>query len=321
MTGIEGFVGYYLARHLRDKGWAVYGSYFDDTTVGRILELSSCEIEKCDILDAAELGRIVREAKPDAVFHLAAISYVPQGGLDPSLTFKVNLLGSINLLEAVRSLPNNPRVVIAGSGEIYDAVGSGSTPLTETIHPFPQSFYGVSKYTMELAALRYATDFGMEVAVTRSFNHTGPGQRSEFVASNFALQIASIERDLTTPVMRVGNLDVVRDFTDVRDIVAAYTCLAEAPDVSGVFNVCSGTGVSIRWILEHLISLSGKEISVEPDQNRMRKVDAPVLIGSNKKLSEATGWRPTIRLSQTLEDLIDWWRWRVDRNQTAGTPR
>jgi GDP-4-dehydro-6-deoxy-D-mannose reductase len=217
----------------------------------------------------------------------------------------------LHLLEAVRAGGATPRILAVGSTDEYGLVRPDEVPLREDAPLRPVSPYAVSKVAQGYLALQYALSPGLHVVRTRTFHHTGPRRGEQFAESSFARQLAEIEAGLRPPSMEVGNLDVVRDFTDVRDVVRAYWMLLDRGASGEVYNVCSGRGVRLGELLERLIALSGRRVEVSVDAARLRPVDAPVLVGDPGRLRAATGWEPTIPLERTLADLLDYWRERV----------
>ncbi len=309
ITGISGFVGRHLAQFLHEQGHEVFG--FDRSGA----EVPHAKAWKADILEYGAVADIMQKCKPDFIFHLAAQSSVKKSFDDPAMTFRVNVEGTKNLLDAVvaAGIVETCRLLIVSSADVYGI--PLEVPIKETHVLNPVSPYGKSKLEQEKLAQEYNGKFGMSFVITRSFPHTGPGQSADFVCSSFAQQIALIEAGRQEPVIKVGNLDAERDYTDVRDVVRAYhTLLCEtntAVDTPGVFNVCSGRGRKIADVLHMLLALSKKEVTVETDPARMRPSDIPALVGDNAKLRSATGWKPEIAFEQTIHDLLEWWRKNV----------
>jgi GDP-4-dehydro-6-deoxy-D-mannose reductase len=251
------------------------------------------------------------------IFHLAAVSYVPRSFQDPYGTIANNVLGQVNLLEAVRSLEPPPLVVIVSSSDAYGLVYEHELPVTES-QPFrPLSPYGVSKATQDLLGLQYHLTYGLPIVRVRPFTHIGPGQSERFALSGFARQIAEAELGMAPPVLLVGELDVERDLLDVRDVVRAYELLAE-PRFSGeVFNLASGVSWSLRALVERLLSLARIPLRLERDPARLRPIDVRVLRGDATALRTATGWQPTIPIEQTLEDMLEYWRRTLRPSRTG----
>jgi GDP-4-dehydro-6-deoxy-D-mannose reductase len=261
--------------------------------------------------DAAGVRRLLRAVRPDRIFHLAAQSYVPTSWLAPAETLAGNVLGQVNLFEALRDLGLPARVHVAGSSEEYGLVLPQEVPIREDGPLRPLSPYGVSKVTQDLLAYQYWKSYQLHVVRTRGFNHTGPRRGEVFVTSNFARQVAEIEKGLREPVVWVGNLESIRDFTDVRDMVRAYWLALERGQAGEVYNICSGRGYSARQVLDILLGLAHVKVEVREDPARMRPSDVTLLVGDCGKFRAATAWEPTIPFEVTLKDLLEHWRKRV----------
>jgi GDP-4-dehydro-6-deoxy-D-mannose reductase len=257
-------------------------------------------------------------SRPDRVYHLAAQSSPHDSWRDPATTLRTNILGLAHLLEALRREAPRARVLVVGSAEEYGQVPLERQPIAEDSELRPASPYAVSKVSQGFLALQYALGHGMALVRTRTFNHTGPGRGDGFAESSFARQIAEIEAGSRPPEIRVGNLEAVRDFSDVRDVVEAYAQLLEAGLPGEVYNVCSGRGVRIREVLDRLLALSEARIEVRVDPGRLRPADTPSLVGDPGRLRRATGWEPRVPLEQTLRDLLDDWRRRVGSPLRSG---
>ncbi len=279
------------------------------------------EIRRCDLLDAADVRRAVSGFGPDLVFHLAAQSSAAASFDDPVGTMRTNVMGTLNLLEALRE-NGGARVLLTGSAEEYGRRERREMPLAEDAPIEPVSPYAASKAAQNILAMQYHRAFGMEVLATRSFNHTGPGQTPVFVLPSFARQCAEIRAGLREPVLRTGNLDVVRDFLDVRDVVEAYLLLAEKGKAGETYNVCSGTGLALSEAVAVLVEMTGMEISVERDPRRFRPADVPVLVGDNGKLAGDCDWSPSVGKDKMLGDLFAWWDAVVSASaeQSGGRP-
>jgi GDP-4-dehydro-6-deoxy-D-mannose reductase len=278
------------------------------------------ELREADLRDYTSIHRVLDEVRPDAIFHLAAQSFVPTSWRAPAETLSTNIIGQTYIFEAVRALQLDPTIQIAGSSEEYGLVLPDEVPIKETNPLRPLSPYAVSKVAQDLLAYQYFESYGLKTVRTRGFNHTGPRRGDVFVTSNFAKQIASIEAELQEPVIRVGNLESVRDFTDVRDTVRAYWLAVEKGRPGEVYNIASGREITIRQLLDKLVELSRTRVEVEIDPDRLRPSDVEVLIGDASKFHADTGWEPTIPLEQTLEDLLDFWRQRVGKEQGRLAP-
>jgi len=311
ITGITGFAGSHLTRLLLDQGSPqIHGTYRFQTNRDRIRPFEqSIELHSADITDSRTISQLVDQIAPDVVYHLAAISHIPVSLEKPRKTYEINFMGTVNLLDALRKRDKFCRVILVGSSAEYGRTAENRQPLRENDPLRPENPYSVSKASMDLLGGQWHQQTGWPVIRTRSFPHTGPGQRDRFACSNFARQIAEIEvgdREL----LRVGNLELTRDFLDVRDVVRAYQKLQEAP--SGVYNVCSDTGVKLETIVEYLIGCSDRKIPVERSKDRLRENEIVEIAGSNEKIQNETGWEPKISIQKTLEDLLNYWRERID---------
>jgi GDP-4-dehydro-6-deoxy-D-mannose reductase len=290
ITGGSGFVGHWLRSHLEERG---------DTV--EVLP------EHLDIGDAAGVRTALLAAAPEVVYHLAALAHVGQSWESPGPTVQVNVLGTLNLLEAARSADRPPRVVLVSSAEVYGS-GDGNA-LDESAPLLPVSPYAASKVGAEFLGVQAYLGRGLEVVRARPFNHVGPGQAESFVVSALARRVAEAERSGTE--VRVGNLAAARDFTDVRDVVRAYRLLAERGSAGEVYNVSSGVAVPIAEVLARLVALAKTEVVTVEDPSLFRPVDVPMLRGDASRLRAATGWAPEIPLDETLADVLEHWRSRI----------
>jgi GDP-4-dehydro-6-deoxy-D-mannose reductase len=315
ITGVAGFVGGHVVGFLRDHHPGVTIAGLDNHPAARARALG-IEIVKADLEDAASVRSALARIRPDRLIHLAAQSSPQRSWEDPAGTLRTNVFGMLHLLEAVRAGAAAPRILVVGSADEYGLVEPGDVPLREDAPLRPASPYAVSKVAQGYLALQYALSPGVHVVRTRTFHHTGPRRGEQFAESSFARQLAEIEAGQRPPRLEVGNLDVVRDFTDVRDVVRAYWLLLEGGVRGEVYNVCSGRGVRLGELLERLIAISGLRVDVHVDASRLRSADAPALVGDPGRLRAATGWEPTIPLDRTLGDLLDYWRERVGMKAT-----
>ena len=305
VTGGTGFSGRHLCRLLA-KGAQVTIL----TSADRDQAPPGVELVRGDIRDAERVRRVMQEASPQEIYHLAAISSVPSSWKNPRLVFEVNVGGTLNVLEAAMELDPAPRVLNVSSGQVYAADLAGAAD--EGSPTGPANPYAASKAMAELLAVAYRQPTGSGgVFTARPFNHTGPGQTPDFVLSSFAKQIAEAEAGLRPPRLQVGDLEVKRDFTDVRDVVRAYQLLLHCATPGEVYNICSGQSYSIRMLLETLCSLARVKMQVEVEAARLRPQQASNITGNPVKLRQVTGWKPEIPIRQTLQDLLDWWRSRV----------
>ena len=308
ITGIEGFVGHYLAQDLLDNGHQVGGSYIDAQSASGLS--GKYILYQADLRQPRQIEDAIKDFCPQAIFHLAAQSSPALSFKKPQETFEINLIGTVNLLEAVRGLKGKCRLVLISSCEIYGPT-AGDKPLSEAEPYNPISPYASSKVFQEITCLQYFRTYNLETIVVRPFPHTGPGQPSGFALPSFARQIAEIEKGQREPVIRAGNLSARRDISDVRDVVQAYRLLAEKGRPGEVYNVCSGQTITIEDALKKLLQLAKNEVKLETDPELLRPADVPVLWGDNKKVKSETGWEQRINLDQTLAGLLQYWREKV----------
>jgi GDP-4-dehydro-6-deoxy-D-mannose reductase len=309
ITGITGFVGSHLAEFLLARGVKVYGTVRWRSRLDNITHLDGkIHLVECDMKDPVSMRRVLNEVQPDHVYHLAAQSFVPTSWKAPAATLDTNIMGQLNLFEGCRDIGINPLIQIAGSSEEYGMVYPDEVPIKEDNPLRPLSPYAVSKVAQDMLAYQYHQSYGLNVIRTRAFNHTGPRRGDVFVTSNFAKQIASIEKGLQEPVVKVGNLEAKRDFTDVRDVVNGYWLGLTKGKPGEVYNLASGRTVTINEVLDILLSNAQVKIRVEQDPERLRPSDVPILWGDYSKIHQQTGWQPQIPLEQTLSDLLNYWR-------------
>src|SRR3989338_1512215 len=312
ITGISGFVGSHLAEYLLSKNFEVHGTIRWRSRLDNISHIKDkINLIESDMRDAHSVARLIRESEPDYIFHLAAQSFVPTSWHAPQDTITTNVIGTINLLEAARAAGKDIKIQLAGNSEEYGLVHPEETPIKETNPLRPMSPYGVSKVAEDMLGFQYHKTYGMNIIVTRAFNHTGPRRGDVFVTSNFSKQIAEIEKGIKEPVISVGNLEAQRDFTDVRDIVRAYLLSLEKCTPGEVYNVCTRKPRTIQSVLDILLGMSDAKVEVRQDMQRMRPADVPLLSGDCSKFMKATGWKPEIRFEKTMEDLLNFWRERV----------
>jgi GDP-4-dehydro-6-deoxy-D-mannose reductase len=314
ITGITGFAGSHLAEMILSEHpeVEVYGSYRWRSRRENILDVEHrIRLVEADLRDYTSVHTMLETARPDAIFHLAAQSFVPSSWTAPSETLTTNVVGQTNLFEAIRALGIDPVVQIACSSEEYGLVLPDETPIKETNPLRPLSPYAVSKVAQDMLAYQYHQSYGIKAIRTRGFNHTGPRRGYVFVTSSFARQLALIEAGKQEPVLRVGNLDAIRDFTDVRDMVRAYWLAVHRATPGEVYNIARGEGISIKDLLARLIALSTAEVTVETDPARLRPSDVEILVGDSSKFRAETGWEPRIPFDQTLSDTLDYWRRQI----------
>ncbi len=306
VTGVAGFGGRHLVRRLASGAGAEIhggdrtdrGAVRDDAGLGPLL----ASYRVADITDAAAVAAWVREVGPDAIAHLAAQASGADSLLDPAGTYRVNVLGTLHVLEAARVHAPEAPVLLVGSADVYGS-GAPGERLREEAPLKPRNPYALSKASGDALGALYAETYGLRVVRTRTFSHTGPGQRPRFALASFADQIARIDAGLRGPEVRVGNLDGVRDYGDVRDVVRAYEALLLRGAAGQVYNVCTGVGHPLSSLLDLLLSVSGVRAEVVRDPGRVRARDAGHLVGDPSRLRERTGWRAEIPIEQTLADL------------------
>jgi GDP-4-dehydro-6-deoxy-D-mannose reductase len=291
VTGHGGFVGQYAAR-----AWPQMLTLPSDT-----------EGHNIDLRHADKLAKAVRDSNPDEVVHLAGISFVPDSIKNPLLTYEVNFLGTLNLLQALADCGFTGRMVFVSSGDPYGLVPQNELPITEARALAPRNPYAVSKAAAEALCYQWSQTSKFEVMIARPFNHIGPAQSEKFAISDFAKQIAEIKAGVRSPELKVGNIDVTRDFTDVRDIVRAYDAILAKGENGETYNVCSGQERSIRSLLERLLELSDVRAEIMNDQTRWRASDQPRVVASAAKLHQHTGWHPVHELDHTLLEISKFW--------------
>jgi GDP-4-dehydro-6-deoxy-D-mannose reductase len=317
VTGISGFVGAHLTGVLLERGHSVFGLARE---AGSLPELHRrhgsrfppSAVELCDIRDRGRLRAALRGAEPDGIFHLAGLAFVPRSFERPDLAYEVNFLGAVELLTAACDVASGARVVLVTSGEIYGSIDPArDLPLVETQPLRPLSPYSVAKAAADLAGFQFFASRGLDVVRARPFNHTGPGQSPQFVCSEFARMMAAAEAGSGPRRLRVGNLDVERDFSDVRDVVRGYVSLFERGVGGEAYNVAAGVATPVRVILDELCALSTVTVEVETDPDKLRPREIPRVVASIAKIRQATGWQPELPLRQTLVDLLEDWRARM----------
>ena len=264
-----------------------------------------------DLRDRAALTAAVAAIRPDAVLHLAAQSFVPASFENPHETFDINFTGTLNLLEALQAAEFRGRMLFVGSGDTYGQVAEAALPVRED-HPLrPRNPYAVSKVAAEALCYQWSQTSGFEIVMVRPFNHIGPGQSPRFAIADFAKQVMEIRLGRRAPLLQVGNIDVTRDFTDVRDVVRAYGLLLERGRNGEIYNVCSGQEYRIRDLLQRLLTLAGVEATIEQDPARLRRAEQRRMVASFAALHRDTGWQPAIPMEQSLQDLLNDWEKRL----------
>lgn len=318
VTGITGFAGSHLAEYaLGQPGVEVFGTYRNRSRLENVVALAPrVKLVECDLRDPFAVATTVRTLLPDRVFHLAAQSFVPTSWTAPEETIVNNVVSQLNLHEAIRRHCPEARMQVACSSEEYGLVHREEVPIDEDNPLRPLSPYGVSKVAQDLLGYQYHASYGLFIVRTRAFNHTGPRRGEVFATSSFAKQVAEAEAGVGPTVVRCGNLDARRDFTDVRDMVRAYWLALEAGEPGAVYVVASGTSRPMGEVLDLLAGLSTVPITVAIDPARLRPSDVPILEGDSSRFRARTGWAPEIPFERTMADLLDYWRDRV----RVGTP-
>lgn len=300
--GCGGFVGKYLTDEFTSNGYEVTGSDI------RVPEWADDQFISCDLLSAEDVKAVITKVMPDIIVNLAAISSVGQSWKNPQLTISVNVIGSLNILQAVKDCREEgkaPKVMFIGSSEEY---APASAPVSETSPLDSNSPYGISKMTQESFAALYGKEFGIDVYLVRAFNHTGVGQADTFVLPSWCKQAAEIDKSGRPGVMNVGNLKVRRDFSDVRDIVRAYRLIVEKGKPGKAYNVGSGVAHSLEDMLKTITSLSSQEITVNVDPARIRPTDTPVICCDNSLIKAELGWAPEHDIFDTLKEMYENYR-------------
>jgi GDP-4-dehydro-6-deoxy-D-mannose reductase len=308
VTGARGFAGSHLAEALNASSSVEHllaSPKHRRSEGGASSHVVGWDRQDIDLLDRDRVRTAIADVRPTQIYHLAGMPHVAESWRDTAETLAGNVLVTQHLLDALRRAKVACRILIPGSATVYAA---SERPITESDPIAPTNPYAVSKLAQEQLALRAVAEDGVDVVITRSFNHTGPRQTPAFVAPSMARQIAMIERGQLAPVIKVGNLDARRDLTDVRDVVRAYVALMQNGASGQIYNVASGVGRSVREILDALRSRSRVPVQIEVDPARMRPNDVPVVIGDHTRLTQATGWQPAVSFDQMLDDLLAYWR-------------
>jgi GDP-D-mannose dehydratase len=305
IIGGAGFVGNYLIDYLINYyKWSVSVTKLDNETI----ENQGAVQYNLNILDKPAVSELLGIVKPNYIFHLAAQSSVALSWKNPSLTIDVNVKGSINVLDAVRELDYKPRILLIGSGEEYGHIRPNETPIVEANITRPGNIYAATKSCQNMIGKIYSDAYQMDIIMVRAFNHIGPKQSPTFVVSDFCKQVAEIEYGYKEPVIKVGNLNVKRDFTDVRDVVRAYALLMKEGITGETYNVGSGNAISIEDLLHLILSFSTRKIEIVIAPEKIRPVDIPIIEADINKIKVCTGWDRQITLSQTIIETLDYWR-------------
>lgn len=304
VIGAGGFAGHYLLEELTKSSDEIYATKLPNETITG----TTAKILDLDITNVEAVFSLFEEIRPDCVYHLAAQSSAALSWKKPQLTMNINVIGALNVLEAIRALNLKSRVLLIGSGEEYGNVLPAEIPIKESTMVRPANIYAVSKLTQNLLGGLYLKAYGMDIISVRAFNHIGPMQADIFVASDFCKQVAMIEKGRKEPVISVGNLSAIRDFTDARDVVKAYTLLMSKGISGKTYNVGGGTVCKISELLDRILKLSSAQIKVEIDQSRLRPIDTPEISADISELKKDTGWTPSKTLDETLLDTLEYWR-------------
>lgn len=307
ITGISGLAGSYLADRLIRERFEVFGL----DVVPPSGSVRSVVFHQGDVTDNGALLRVFEEVMPDFIIHLASIGLTEKQRRITEEIYSINILGTLNVFESVLKTDVDCRILVTGSSAAYGFTPKGENPIKESNLLRPINHYGTSKASQDMLGYQYWKGFDLKIIRTRTFNNTAPGESPDFVCSGFAKQIAQMEKGLIEPVINVGNLSPVRDFTDTRDVIEGYFLLLIKGIPGEAYNICSGIGVSIKQILGILGELSEVSFQIRQAKERTRAIDVPLQIGDYSKMEKLTGWRPRIELRRTLADILDYWRTRV----------
>lgn len=297
--GISGFVGNYLSKEFIEHNYKVYGT---DKVKATLLPEGVC-FSETDLLNSDEVEKLINKIQPDIIVNLAAISSVGASWGMPKVTMQINVIGALNILEAVRKNEYNSKILFVGSSEEYI---NSELPINETCPLNASNPYGISKVTQEQFAKLYREQYGMKIYCVRPFNHTGVGQRESFVLPSFCKQVAEIEKSGKPGIIKVGNLSVKRDFSHVKDIVRAYRMIVESDNCNITYNIGSGKAYSLQNLLDYIIKLSTQEIKVEVDPGRVRPIDQPIICCDNTLLQTELGWRAQYTVYDALKELFEY---------------
>lgn len=301
VTGCEGFVGSYLVKALRESLFKV------EATCYPLLLPKKGTCKPLDVLNPDMTKELLKESEPDVVFHLAAISSVSKSMRDAALTYDTNIMGTVNLLEAIKVLGKNVRFIFISTCEVY---GDGGEAITEEAPIVLNNPYAVSKYAAELVCRDYVRQ-GLDCVVLRAFTHTGPGQARDFVLPQIAAQVAEIEKNKRPPLVELGNIDAAREFMNIADVVNAYIKAIDACETGNVYNIATQHGYSIRNAVDVFKSIAKTPFEIKTQPNKIRPNDTARLIGNGDKFMRVTGWQPQYGFEKTIEDLLNYWRAKV----------
>lgn len=309
VTGISGFAGSYLAEYLLWKDFEVYGTYLSENSLKNIAAIQDkLALTQINLTDEEKVLGMIQRIKPEFIVHLAALAAPGESFVNPNSVISNNISAQIFLLEAVRKSEINPKILIVSSADVYGAVRKVDLPIDEETPFSPTNPYAVSKLTQDFLGLQYFHSYNLSIIRVRPFNHIGPRQSPHFAVPTFAKKIAEIEKGNMEPILRVGNIETKRDFTDVRDIARAYVLALEKAKIGDVYNIGSGISYKISDIVDKLISFSKVKIRVEVDPKLLRPSDTPELICNAWKFRSDTGWKSEISIEQSLKETVDYWR-------------
>ncbi len=314
ITGITGFAGSFLAEHLLALGeYEISGTFISEKSIENVAHIKDkLDLVRLNLMEADAVESLVSSKKPDYIYHLAALSAPGKSFENPSEVITNNITAEVNILEAARKEKLQGRILITSSAEIYGLVSPENLPIDENTPFNPTNPYAVSKLAQDYLGLQYSLAYGLDIIRARPFNHVGPRQALSFALSDFAKRIVAIEKDITPPVLKVGNLDAKRDFTDVRDMVRAYELLMEKGQKGDVYNIGSGIAHTMKEIVSLMQSMAKVSFTLEEDPSLMRPSDNPELRCDNTKMHMLTGWTAEIPLEKTIEDILEYWRNRED---------
>lgn len=313
ITGAAGFVGKHLLGYLKKEGdHEILGIDLSFKNFGPGGSLDNMEVLEADLTEKESVFNIIKEFKPNQVYHLAAQSSVSYSWENPVETFRINVFSGINIMEGLRLFCPSCRILVVCTAEEYGETNDVHEAIDENFKIYPQNPYAISKSAIDFFSSVYHNAYKLPVFISRSFNHIGPGQSEKFVCSDFARQIALIENGLKDPVINVGNLKSQRDFLDVRDAVSAYFHIVNRGKEGEIYNVCSGSKYKISNLLDMLVSLSTRQdIKVSIDRSKFRAIDVEAIYGNNSKLKDHTGWKSRYSIKMSLKDTLDYWRKNV----------
>ena len=315
ITGVSGFVGSHLLELLAGKtaSYELYGLVRERSSLEKIRpHLDAIKLISCDLVNLATIINVMKELEPDSIYHLAGESSVKLSWGGALSVVNNNIVATLNILEAIRaSNRRETRILLACSSEEYGLVRKEDIPIKEDTPLKPVSPYAVSKAAVDMFGFQYHASYGMNILRIRAFNHTGPRRDEIYALSNFARQAAEAEKGLREPKIHVGNLDAIRDYTDVRDVVRGYELAMNYCTPGDVYNLCSAKGYRVGDLLQIILQLARCHIDLVQQPDRMRPVDLPVIIGDNSKFVSITSWKPEIGIERTLHDLLDYWRGQV----------